>query len=161
MVFLLNESIFTVEGCFLEKASQSLRPAAAKGFGIVLGGFADPKNTSQTASVPEGRAQRAAISSAGKGRQAFFGQKKTPPTFSSQGRGILLTRYHPGSAAGHPTALKASTRPQPITRPTVPPTFGSGGLLRDQLSTGDPHRFAPATRLSEGGRPCLFSRRCI
>ena len=46
--------------------------------------------------------QRAAISSAGKGRQAFFGQKKTPPTFSSQGRGMLLTRYHPGSAAGHP-----------------------------------------------------------
>ncbi len=101
--FLLNESIFTVEGCFRKSLAEFRRRSGERLWNRFRGGFADPKNTSQTASVPEGRAQRAAISSAGKGRQAFFWpEKKRPRPFSSQGRGMLLTRYHPGSAAGHP-----------------------------------------------------------
>ena len=74
-------------------------------------------------------------------------------------RGVMNTRYHPDSAAGHPVGpRRPPTRPRPVTRPRVPPycTRVQGGGSGISIHLGPPRRFAPATGSLSGEARVFF-----
>lgn len=70
---------------------------------------------------------------------------KTPP---ANRPGAWITRYHPVQPPQGPS--------RPVTGPAVPPYCGSGGRLREQLSTGLPHRLAASAGSLEAGVPVFL-----
>ena len=147
----------------LEKASQSFAAAAAKGFGIVLGRLCRPQKHISDRKCAR-RARAAGCNLLGRKRPAgLFWPEKNAPDFFKSGAWNVAHAVPPWFSRRSPERpSKPPTRPRPLTRPTVPPYFS---VQADCSGTSYPQGgHAPVCtnhRLSEGGVPCLFSRRCI
>ena len=110
------------------------------------------------------RARAAGCNLVGRKRPAgLFWPEKNAPDFFKSGAWNVAHAVPPWFSRRSPERpSKPPTRPRPLTRPTVPPYFS---VQADCSGTSYPQggRTPVCTnhRLSEGGVPCLFSRRCI
>ena len=147
----------------LEKASQSFAAAAAKGFGIVFGAaLPTPKTHLRPQVCPKGARSGLQSPRPEKTGRPFLARKKRPRLFQVRGveccsRGTTLVQ--PPVTR---TALKASNKAAADNEANRPALLL---VQADCSGTSYPQggRTPVCTnhRLSEGGRPCLFSRRCI